>query len=444
MILLAIGFLAAPPSAPPARLALTISGGVSLGNYEAGLTWAVIRYLRSEASHMELAALTGASAGAANAFLAAAMWCEDQAVDDNPDTNLFHDLWAPVGLEALVPDGPSAFSASDALLSSAPLEESFQRLRARLFERSGVHFRPGCSVPVGFTVTRDRPKERQVAGLRVGTQRFVVSWRFEVDEAGHPRLVSASLSSDRELADAQLLLGESADGSGIGDLQASEALMASGAFPFAFRPRELCDCAESCPQENVVSDGICEGPDFGRHITGLSCNSFLPPGSRQLCRRNYIDGGIFDNAPVGLAVELAEETSAHPAPFTPITFIVVDPDHRRLAPEADHDPASPISAPVELITNLIATARETELGRAIRDERWQRTTQSTLAEAAELSAEVAAVQEEMAPVAGAGSPGFHEELLRSPRREALGWFLLRCLGDVKSVAERRIDVESDR
>jgi hypothetical protein len=117
-----------------------------------------------------------------------------------------------------------------------------------------------------------------------------------------------------------------------------------------------------------------------------------------------------------------------------------------LAPEADHPPASPISAPVELITNLIATARETELGRAIRDERWQRTTQSTLAEAAELSAEVAAVQEEMARIAGAGadSPGFHEELLRSPRREALGWFLLRCLGDVKSVAERRIGVESDR
>jgi len=159
----------------------------------------------------------------------------------------------------------------------------------------------------------------------VGTQRFVVPWRFEVDEAGHPRLVSAPPSSDRELADAQLLLGESANGSGIGDLQASEALLASAAFPFAFRPRELCDCAESCPEENVVRDGTCEGPDFGRRITGLSCNSFLPAGSRQLCRRSYVDGGLFDNSPVGLAVELAEETNPHPAPFTPNTFIVVDP-----------------------------------------------------------------------------------------------------------------------
>jgi predicted acylesterase/phospholipase RssA len=446
MILLAFGLLAAPPSAPPARLALTISGGVSLGNYEAGLTWAIIRYLRIAASQTELAALTGASAGAANALLAAAMWCEDKAVDDDPDTNLFHDLWAPIGLEALVPDGPSAFTTADALLSSAPLEQSFQRLRDRVFERSGIHFRPRCSVPVGFTVTRDRPQERQVSGLRVGTQRFVVPWRFEVDEAGHPRLVSAPLSSDRELADAQLLLGESANGSGIGDLQASEALLASAAFPFAFRPRELCDCAESCPEENVVRDGTCEGPDFGRRITGLSCNSFLPAGSRQLCRRSYVDGGLFDNSPVGLAVELAEETNPHPAPFTPNTFIVVDPDHRRLAPEAEHDSASPISAPVELITNLIATARETELGRAIRGEGWQRTTQSTLAEAAELHAEAAAVQEEMARIAGAGgdSPGFHDELLRSPRREALGWFLLRCLGDIKSIDARRIGVETHR
>src|SRR3989441_12833313 len=85
--LLAIAFLA-PFSPPPAdRLALTISGGASLGNYEAGLTWASVRYLRTPPRQIELAAVTGASAGAANAVMAAAMWCEDwtETHDDDPD-----------------------------------------------------------------------------------------------------------------------------------------------------------------------------------------------------------------------------------------------------------------------------------------------------------------------------------------------------------------------
>src|SRR5207245_6462995 len=62
--------------------------------------------------------------------------------------------------------------------------------------------------------------------------------------------------------------------------------------------------------------------------------------------------------------------------------------------------------------------RSTELARAIRDERWERTTQSTLAEAAQLQAEAVEIQEEMARIAGAGDAGrpkLHPELLRSPR-----------------------------
>jgi len=441
MLLLAIGLLAAAPSPPRGRVALTISGGVSLGNYEAGLTWAIIRYLRVAANRTELAAVTGASAGATNAFLAAAMWCEDESADADPDSNLFHDLWAPVGLQELLPERSSAFSPGDALLSSIPLEESLARLRAGL-ERSGVRFRPGCTVPIGFTVTRDRPQDRQVSGLRAGTQRFVVPWRFEVDATGRPGLIRNPLSSTRESADAQLFLGESASGSGIGFEQATGVLLASGAFPFAFRSRELCDCAASCPEENVVLDGICEGPGAGAHIGGLSCNSFLPAGSRQLCRRRYIDGGVFDNAPVGLAVELAEQANPRPRPFVPTTFIVVDPDHRRLAPGTSHQSAATLTTPVELVTNLIATARESELGRAIRDARWQNTTQSVLADSAELQAEAGAVQEEMARVAGAGDEpgGPHEELFRSPRREALGRFLLRCVAGLRAAVERRIEL----
>src|SRR5262249_55453683 len=77
------------------------------------------------------------------------------------------------------------------------------------------------------------------------------------------------------------------------------------------------------------------------------------------------------------------------------------------------------------------TARESELARAIRDERWQRTTQSTLSDLAEVQAEAAAIQEEMARVAGAprgGPRAPDEQMVRPPPRRARGWLPFRWSG----------------
>src|SRR5216683_6040494 len=433
-ILLALTLLAPASRAASEKLALTISGGVSLGNYEAGLTWTVVQYLRTSSRDLELAAVTGASAGSLNALLAAALWCEDaaEARDANPDSNLCHDAWTPVGIEDLLPEAASGYRADDALLTAAPLEAALERIRARLFERGGRRYRPGCSVPLGFTVTRDVPEEREVSGLRARTQRFVVPLRFEVDAAGTARIMRLALPPDRDSASAQLLLAEPGPpGSGVGALQVSEAVLASGAFPFAFRSRKLCQCALQCPEEQTVRDGSCEGPDAAHPIAGLSC---VPP--RQICRHSYIDGGIFDSAPIGLAIDLAEMSGGRPNPFVPALYFVVDPDYRRFAPEEPAHAGPGMAGPVKLIANLIATARESELARAIRAERWQRTTQSTLAEAAALQAEVTAIQEQMRRLAGgvAGErTAMHHELLRS-RRGRLSRFLLRCLGEMRAIA----------
>ena len=61
LMLLATGAAAAPRGQ---HIALTLSGGVSLGAYEAGLTWTTVRLLRSDNAVLprgELVALTGAS-----------------------------------------------------------------------------------------------------------------------------------------------------------------------------------------------------------------------------------------------------------------------------------------------------------------------------------------------------------------------------------------------
>ena len=398
----------------PSRLALTISGGVSLGSYEAGLTWASVRELRNR--HAGLAAVTGASAGAVNALLAAALWCEDPSEDrdDGPDDNLLHDTWAGIGLEELL----SASGAGDGLLSAAPLERGVERITALL---RGRRFRPGCSLPVGWTVTRDQPEERSLEGLTARAQRFLVALKFEVDAAGTPRLSMADLPAGSESAADALVLATTRDG--VGFDQAAQAILASTAFPFAFRPRELCDCALACPEADIASAGSCEGPYRGGRLQGLAC-----PAPRQLCRRRYVDGGIFDNAPVGLAVDLLESQHERALPFQPATFVVVDPDLRRLEPRTPR-PSSEPPAALTMMRNLIGTARERELLQTMRAESWQRNTVRTLAEAAQLHADLAELQQEMAGVAAdapAATLSARPELFRSPRREALGRFLLRC------------------
>src|SRR5215469_2523486 len=102
------------PAADEARLedgyALTLSGGVSLGSYEAGLNWALVRVFRAEMHEMllrrqpRLVGVTGASAGSINALLAAALYCEtdEAAARASIDGTPLRSAWLHVGRYALL------------------------------------------------------------------------------------------------------------------------------------------------------------------------------------------------------------------------------------------------------------------------------------------------------------------------------------------------------
>src|SRR5262245_31592929 len=97
---------------PRERIGLVVSGGISLGAYEAGVNWALVRYIkrhRPGVAHsgptLDLGAMTGASAGNINALLTAISWCHRDDDDDKErvDSNLFWNTWVPVGLDNLFP-----------------------------------------------------------------------------------------------------------------------------------------------------------------------------------------------------------------------------------------------------------------------------------------------------------------------------------------------------
>ena len=386
----------APSAAEQARLedgyALTLSGGVSLGSYEAGLNWTLVRVFRAEMSEMllrrqpRLVGVTGASAGSINALLVAALYCEttESAARASIDDNLLRSAWLHVGLDALLPGDPRSYRPDDAVLASAALEPVVVAVRKALLE-GGLSFRPNCRIPVGLTVTRVDPLVQNLGGLRVTSQRAVLPLLFDTDAEGKVRFERQPLPPSFEAGENRLALADVAEMGKVGvhPEVVLQSLLASSAFPLAFRPRVLCECATDCGPDPEAPDGMCPGPQ-GAPLTGLSCQAqSAAQGGRALkiCMRRFVDGGVFDNAPVGLALEQAE-AFFRPGVLKPMTALFVDPDIRRLQPskrqeEVDRSQRG-IGATFTFLGDLIQTARNRELSRAAQAGRWNRTTRRLL------------------------------------------------------------------
>jgi len=436
--------------------ALTIAGGVSLGAYEAGVSWALVSFIKKANAFAQepglprprLVAIAGASAGSINALLSAAIWCQrvDGSEDSTVDHNLLRDTWISVGLDQLLPDDPSLYLKDDSLLSRRGLMTELENVRRKIFDRKdGYAFIPGCEIPVGFTVTRTVPREKQVGGLSALTQRFVIPLVFEVTPAGWVRLRPQTLGSDRESSDYRLLLGESRDESGeswVFGEQATQAILASSAFPLAFSPLQVCTCEATCPEERVVTTGSCPGVDPAHPLGGLTCAGFSSSQQNlKLCRWEYVDGGIFDNAPLGLAIDQVESWQS-PTLLHPVRYGFVDPDIRRSQPAVTEQRTSAsqpnFASSLQLFSHLVSTSRNADLTRVIKAEHWNRTTQMLLREVAVTLSQLASVYELLQRVAeDKVIRDEHGALPKPPERTGdrtqLGRFLYQCLEQLQDI-----------
>ena len=450
----------AAPAGEDSRLedgyALTLSGGVSLGSYEAGLNWALVRVLRNRRNAMllqrrpRLVAVTGASAGSINALLVAALYCEteESAARSSIDDNLLRSAWLHVGLDSLLPEDPRAYRPDDAVLASAALEPVVVDVRRALLE-GGLTFRPGCKLPLGLTVTRVEPLVQNEGGLRVTSQRAVLPLLFDIDDQGKVRFERQPLLHSSDSSESRLALADVAEMGrvGVDPEVVLQSLLASSAFPLAFRPRILCECATECGADPESQDGTCPGPQ-GAPLTGLSCHAHsAAQGGRALkiCKRRFVDGGVFDNAPVGLALEQSE-AFFRSGTLKPLTALFVDPDIRRLqavsrAEKVDRSLRG-IGAIGTFLGDLVTTARNRELSRAAQAGRWNRTTRRLLLLSSGQVREYLALIGELVDLDGpppstALPPGFHGN---KDERTRIARTLQSCL---LRLAPRPLDASSE-
>ncbi len=424
---------------------LTVSGGVSLGTYESGLTWTLVRLSKANLSTEELGhqrvptllAVTGASAGSVNSLLSSALWCgaADDKVNLSVDQNLLREAWVSVGLDALLPQDTHLYVPDDGLLASAALMPVVNRIRERVFSPDGMRFEPGCRLPVGFTVTRVMPEKLDVSRLSLPVQRAVFPLLFEVDEGGKVHLHRQGLNG-RSSTDSLLRLADSSEGAQTFTSPDSllQALLASAAFPLAFGPRPLCECAVRCAGGTEVTGASCPGPDAKHPLDNLTCSAYAnAAGGREmsLCKSYFVDGGVFDNAPVGLAIDQAE-AFARWRVLRPLTALFLDPDTRRLQPPAkdvaEHT-GQGISGAVDLAFTLVGTARQRQLAESVGSRQWNLTTRSLLFRVALLLTESASLQLHLLDVTGEPTevpppPVFHGTL---PERIRFSRMLYSCV-----------------
>ena len=266
----------------PINLSMVISGGVSLGAYEAGYNWAMIKMLsnikhESNVVSPKLRSVTGASAGSINALLTAMYWCQKPEFTDNNniDDNLFYTTWVELGLNELIIKGRDPLNKST-LFSRRTLKKSANSILEHLDKPI---YEQGCEVPLGFSVTKATPitTEFQNTGIKIQNQHFSIP--FTIKEQDNRLQISnrnMPPSTDYYISIPEI----EQDNSKVVDV-----LFASSAFPGAFQQIKL----------NYIYEG-------------------------EKKSNYFIDGGAYDNLPLQLAIELDKRAE---------DFIFIDPSNMR-------------------------------------------------------------------------------------------------------------------
>jgi predicted acylesterase/phospholipase RssA len=378
---------------PRQRLSFSISGGASLGAYEAGINWGLLTLMRYEAQKdhgskgeryrpYEAASMTGASAGSINALLSVLTWCarheNDGGFPNRIDDNLFRNVWLSLDINSLLP--PEAMSPiyqkDDAVLSRKDLLDAADMLRKTW---NSPVFREGCRIPLGVTLTRVFPQLLHVGDIAVKNQRFTIPFEFNVKKD-----LSAGFYFNPDdyyyHSDYSTILLPTEEGKTnheISDQRITQAILTSSAFPLAFGRKRLQYCRLSLPgSSNNVETSTFQNV----RLKGLSC-----PKGYELSESEFADGGLFDNLPIGLARTLAEKNIRSKANPFPTTYIYLDPDRLRYeepdkqqkhpcarenAPPSCDEMEYSFRSEIHLLVDAFGTARTYELYRELSSETW--------------------------------------------------------------------------
>jgi predicted acylesterase/phospholipase RssA len=258
------------------RLAISIKGGVSLGAYEAGALYETLRLIgynnsrpNPDRTNWFIDVLSGASAGSVTAAMVAAALV-------NQNTNYLYSVWVQqLSLAALLPPQNSSNPADNYyLLSAASLDVLADRnfpFPAAISRHPAL--RSGdAELRLRFALSRVNPivttvKTQAGASLEIEQYAESASFSMKLDAKNVFSIKASGVAPPGYSHPDPAVIG------GDAWIALQQAAIASGTFPMAFAPRKL----RIWDQQHQWRDAT------------------------------FIDGGLFDNDPVGQAINLAHD-----------------------------------------------------------------------------------------------------------------------------------------
>lgn len=383
------------PQDIPLRFAFAISGGASMGAYEAGLNWGLLTYIRrypiddlvlgGQTRPLDIASVAGASAGGINSLLSGLVWCtreeKDGGIVNRVDENIFRDVWLTPDINTLLPGNPDSplYAIDDGLLSRSDLTKAANGLRNKWKMPA---FRADCRLPLGVSVTRVIPEVMIVNNVAVQNQRFIIPFELRVqpDNTIAFYFNPADYLAQQDLSMVVMPYQRSGPEFLIDDETIQDVVLTSAAFPIAFGRMRLKYCRLS--DELVVKT---EATDDESMVTRDE-NPLVCPEGYQLVEAEFADGGLFDNIPLGLARKLAENNISSKDNPLPVEYVYIDPDPIRYKQaestiktrcESENPPAAcqqmefGLGSQSGLLLGAFGTARKYELFRELASDRWR-------------------------------------------------------------------------
>ncbi|GAC1419437.1 MAG: hypothetical protein NVSMB62_12110 [Acidobacteriaceae bacterium] len=260
------------------RVAITIAGAVSLGSYEAGVIYELLESFRQHnvwvtnngrpGERIEVDVLTGASAGGMTAAMTALALLFDGASLADPYNNPMYNAWVKeIDIEMLLNRGPKEDATCSILSSDCVLGISKKHLTPPAAPAGPPHDSLASSglLQLGIAISNLNGIDYERSTMTGG--------KFVYTKHQDQRLFTVDRSTGYDASAWESI---------------RETAVACGAFPVAFRTQEIA---------RNISDFVGD-----RHLRRE------PWAEQQTMNFCYTDGGVFYNEPLGMAMNLVQDS----------------------------------------------------------------------------------------------------------------------------------------
>lgn len=287
----------------PQKLAIAISGAVSLGSYEAGVMYEIIEAIAqhnlspntTDDQKIEIDVITGASAGAMTAAILAQKLLFEASKLREPYHNDLYGAWVEdVDIRKLLQsrrdDNPDMAILSSGLIEEIGTKYLLSRYSSQKLPTPERHPAVANTIHLGIALSNLNGFDytvnlTNIQGVLNSENNQENSFTYTRHKDCYITKIQGNQQDDKhDLWKLIKLCG-----------------IASGAFPFAFQVREI---------KRLTSDPVYKD------------SQIYNTGDKQFA---YTDGGVFENEPLGMAISLAKQLYKSPRDYEKRFFLYVAP-----------------------------------------------------------------------------------------------------------------------